>query len=194
MDKLACRNLTIFRGLTYRYCISGNKTPDNALLLLHGWPDEAHLFSSMLPLVQTLGPRIVVPDLLGYGDASRPTDAALYNMWAMSRDLLEIIDTEVIAKAIVVGHDWGSTLASRFCLFHAYRRKALVQLSTPYSVPADSFDLDKINAFAEKLTGYPRLSYAEFLIQSDAPEIWDKRLDGAWTALHGSSSAYDPQN
>ena len=194
MDKLTCRNLTVSRALTYRYYISANNNSNTALLLLHGWPDDAHLFSTMLPRLRTLERRIIVPELLGYGGTSKPTDATLFSMRAMSQDLLEIIDAECIAKVIVIGHDWGSTLASRFCLFHADRCKALVQLSTPYTVPADSFDLEKINAFTEQLTGYPRLSYIEFLIQPDAPEIWEQHSDAAWTTLHGSSPTEDPQN
>ena len=193
MDRLACRTLTVSRHLTYRYYISENGNSESAILLLHGWPDDAHLFSTMLPSLQTLNHRIVIPDLLGYGGTSKPTDMSLYNMRAMSKDLLEIIGVESIAKVILIGHDWGSTLASRFCLFHATRCEALIQLSTPYSAPADSFDLEKINAFTERMTGCPRLSYVEFLTQPDAPEIWEQHLDAAWTALHGSSPADDPQ-
>jgi pimeloyl-ACP methyl ester carboxylesterase len=111
----------------------------------------------------------------------------------MCQDLCEIIDYEGIGKVIAIGHDWGSTLASRFSIFHASRCVGLVQLSTPYSEPTDSFDLDKINTFTEKMTGYPRLSYIEFLTQPDAPDIWEQHLEAAWTALHGSSQAGDPQ-
>lgn len=193
MDTLHQRSLTVSRNLTYQYYVSESRSSKAALLLLHGWPDDAHLYSQMLAHFQTLDRSIVVPDLLGYGNTSKPTDPSLYNMRSMCQDLCEIMGFEGIEKVIAVGHDWGSILASRFCIFHASRCVGLVQLSTPYTEPTDSFDLDKINAFTEKVTGYPRLSYVEFLTHPDAPNIWEQHLEAAWTALHGSSPADDPQ-
>lgn len=112
MDELPQRTLTVSRNHIYRYYVSEPGISCSPLLILHGWPDDAYLFSQVLPRCQSLNLRIAVPDLLGYEGTSKPTDPSLYNMRSMCEGLHEIINPENIARVIVIGHDWGSTLAS----------------------------------------------------------------------------------
>lgn len=47
-----------------------------------------------------------MPDLLGYGKTSRPTNVKLYTGKGMSENILEILGHERIERVVGVGHDW----------------------------------------------------------------------------------------
>jgi len=48
---------------------------------------------------------LIVPDMLGYGGTSKPTNPAFYSN-GLARDLVDILDAEGIKQAIFIGHDW----------------------------------------------------------------------------------------
>ncbi len=79
-----------------------------AALLLHGWPQTAHAWRHVVPL---LAPHrtLVVPDLLGFGSSSRPTTG--YEKRAVAAGLRELMDVLGHATYDVVGHDLGGQVA-----------------------------------------------------------------------------------
>lgn len=50
---------------------------------------------------------MIVPDMLGYGGTSKPTEVEAYFGSGMSRDVVEIMNTEGVQEAIAIGHDWS---------------------------------------------------------------------------------------
>lgn len=133
MDSLQEKHLDVKRGLRYRYYVSkAGDTSMPALLLLHGWPDSAMVWQHVLPYLAELKLKIVVPDLLGYGGTSKPMDIKLYDYRRMSKDLVEILDTEGIKKVIPVGHDFGCWLTQRFQLLYTDRCVAAVHVGISY--------------------------------------------------------------
>lgn len=117
MEGLEAKDVSVSRGFTYRYYISPQAASDDTrppIVLHHGFPDTAGLWTRMLPFLSRLPNRLIIPDLLGYGGTSKPRDPKAYGYNMMTKDLLEILDAEGISKVISLGHDHGVGSASRF--------------------------------------------------------------------------------
>jgi len=185
MDGFAKKTLRTSRGLDYTYWIRRSADDKPALLLHHGFPDDHEVWIPVIPYLIDTGHTIIVPDLLGYGQTSKPSDAQLYNSGAMAKDMMEILDNENQPYVISVGHDWGSTLAQRLPLFHPDGVVGLVILNVAYRPPAE-MNAEKANALLVQNTGLPRLAYQEFFVSSNARELLESNLESAFHALHGA--------
>ena len=82
-----------------------------AVVLLHGFPDSGRLWRDQTAALATAGFRVVVTDLRGYGGSDKPDDVAAYALPELVGDVLGVLDHLGIARAHVVGHDWGAALA-----------------------------------------------------------------------------------
>lgn len=80
------------------------------VLLLHGWPDRAALWTHQAAALAGAGYRVVVPDLRGFGDSDRPAEVEHYTMRALVADVLGIADALGIDRFALAGHDWGASL------------------------------------------------------------------------------------
>jgi pimeloyl-ACP methyl ester carboxylesterase len=81
-----------------------------AVVLAHGWPDCGELWRHQVPALAAAGYRVIVPDLRGFGESSKPTDLAAYAAPAVVGDLLGLLDSLEIGRAHIVGHDWGAAI------------------------------------------------------------------------------------
>lgn len=180
--------------LTYSYYTfpkfsshTSSNTP--VLLLLHGFPDSAHMWSGVVPSLLPLNLPIIIPDLLGFAGSSKPTEPARYNYRQQASSFAQILDAEGISgkRVIPVGHDWGSANAQRFYLYHRERCKGLVLLSLAYQVPSpEPFNLVMANKQTEKRFGYPQWAYWEFFTAPDAPETMRLNLERFWEVNNGN--------
>jgi pimeloyl-ACP methyl ester carboxylesterase len=78
------------------------------VLLLHGWPDTGALWRNQVPALLANGYRTIVPDLRGFGASSHPVEVGAYVGARMVGDVLGVLDRLSVAKAHIVGHDWGA--------------------------------------------------------------------------------------
>lgn len=88
------------------------------VLLLHGYPQSHVMWHRVAP---ELADRhtVVLADLRGYGDSSRPaskTDHASYSKRAMAEDQVGLMHGLGFETFAVVGHDRGARVAHRLCL------------------------------------------------------------------------------
>ncbi|EOA83491.1 uncharacterized protein SETTUDRAFT_164848 [Exserohilum turcica Et28A] len=141
------------------------------------------------PLQSTKHP-IIIPDMLGYGGTDKPSDPAAYSFGLMTKDMTEILDAESVPKCISIGHDWGSTAATRLAQYHPERVAGIVNINVPYSpLVRESFDLDAFNAFTKQVFGYGLWTYWYFFTAPDAPAVLKSDLDRLFTILHSSGTA-----
>jgi soluble epoxide hydrolase/lipid-phosphate phosphatase len=187
MDGFEKKTLKTSRGYNYTYYTADGDNSLPALFFQHGWPDHAAMWRDIAtPLRSTKHP-IIVPDLLGYDGTDKPTDPAEYKWDAMTKDLVEIIDTEKINKVISIGHDWGSGCASRLYNYYPDRVVGLVLLNVGYVAPGrEPFDLDGMNKMTEQAFGYPIFSYWHLFTAEDGPAILKGNLDRLYHVMHGS--------
>lgn len=160
MDSFEKKTLKTSRGYTYTYYTSEGDRSHPALLFQHGWPDHAKMWKGIAErLVETKFP-IIIPDLLGYDGTDKPTDPAEYKWDAMTKDLIDIIDTEKVDKVISIGHDWGSVCAARLYHYHPNRVAGCVFLNVGYNEPShEPVDLAEMIKMTEQAFGYGIFHY-----------------------------------
>jgi pimeloyl-ACP methyl ester carboxylesterase len=101
------------------------------VILLHGWPYDIHSFVDVAPLLASAGYRVIVPHLRGYGTTRFLSGETFRNAQqaAFAVDLITLMDTLKIEKAIFGGYDWGGRIADNFAVLWPERCKALVSVS-----------------------------------------------------------------
>jgi pimeloyl-ACP methyl ester carboxylesterase len=105
--------------------------PGPAVILLHGFPDNHHLYDRVLP---HLGERHVVTfDFLGWGDSDKPVGAA-YTADEQTRQLDTIIAALALDKVVLVAHDASGPPAIDWAVAHPDRIERLVLLNTYYCI------------------------------------------------------------
>src|SRR5712671_4900409 len=114
-------------GATINVVYGGKGSP---LLLLHGIPETHVLWRKVAPVLAE-NFTLVIADLRGYGDSSKPPGGADhfgYSKRAMAQDQVEVMEHLGFRKFAVVGHDRGGRVAHRMALDHAERLSKLVIL------------------------------------------------------------------
>lgn len=113
-------------GLHFNVVHDGSGPP---VLLLHGFPDSHRLWRNQIPALVRAGFAVVAPDLRGFGDSDRPDEVDAYAMPSILGDVTGMLDQLGIARAHVVGHDWGAAVAWFLASFHPDRVDRLGALS-----------------------------------------------------------------
>ena len=98
------------------------------VILLHGFPYDAHAFDAVSARLAAEGLRCLVPFLRGYG-ATRfrsPDTMRSGQQAALGSDLLAFMDALSIPQAILGGYDWGGRAACIVAALWPDRVKGLV--------------------------------------------------------------------
>src|SRR5713226_10242627 len=102
-----------------------------AIVLMHGFPDNLHLYDRLLPWLIT-SRRVVTFDFLGWGESSKPTGYP-YTAANQTLDLDAVIEQLKLEQIVLVAHDASGPPAIDWALAHPDRVAALVLLNTYYS-------------------------------------------------------------
>ncbi|MYY81872.1 alpha/beta fold hydrolase [Streptomyces sp. SID335] len=105
------------------------------VLLVHGFPESWYSWRHQLPALAAAGYRAVAVDMRGYGRSSRPADAAAYRMLDLVEDGVAVVRALGEETAVVVGHDWGATVAAHSALVRPDVFRAVGLLGVPYTPP-----------------------------------------------------------
>ena len=100
--------------------VGGNGPP---LLLLHGFMSTHVMWHRVAPALAELF-SVVMMDLRGYGDSSRPAAAqasANYSKREMALDAVEVMRSRGFERFKVLAHDRGARVAHRLALDHEDR-------------------------------------------------------------------------
>ena len=95
-------------GVGIAYEVTGHGRP---VVLLHGFPDSGRLWRHQVPALAGAGFQVIVPDLRGYGGSGKPEAVEAYSLMTLAGDVLAVLGDLGVARAHVVGHDWGAALA-----------------------------------------------------------------------------------
>jgi len=117
-------------GITINFRHGGEGPP---LLLLHGFPQTHVIWHKV---ADELAKRftLVMPDLRGYGDSSRPPglpDHSNYAKRVMAQDMVELMRALGHASFFLCGHDRGGRVSHRLALDHrdAVRKLMILDIS-----------------------------------------------------------------
>jgi pimeloyl-ACP methyl ester carboxylesterase len=98
-----------------------------AVLLLHGWPQHAWLWRSVIPALAG-NFRVIAPDLRGFGWSACPGRG--YDPVTFATDSFALLDALEIDDVRVAGHDWGGSAAFVMALTSPERVKRLLVANT----------------------------------------------------------------
>ena len=100
-------------------------------ILLHGWPYDIHTYVDVAPLLASVGYRVIVPYVRGYGTTRFLSAATARNgeQAALAVDVIALMDALGIEKAVLGGCDWGARTACVVAARWAERCRAIVSVS-----------------------------------------------------------------
>ncbi|HTS53080.1 MAG TPA: alpha/beta hydrolase [Burkholderiales bacterium] len=106
----------------------GGPAHGEPVVLLHGFPYDAHAYDAVTPLLTAAGCRVITPYLRGYGptrflSASTPRSG---QQAALARDLLVLMDALATERAVLAGYDWGGRAACIVAALWPERVRGLV--------------------------------------------------------------------
>lgn len=127
------------------------------LLALHGWLDNAGSFDALAPLLAARW-QVVALDFAGHGRSSHLAPGAWYHYVDYFDELRAVFDHFGWARADLLGHSLGGTLASLFAALHPDRvgELLLIEALGPLTTDADRAlaqlrrALDERDAFARR--------------------------------------------
>lgn len=114
-------------GLKISFLEAGDPTLP-PVLLLHGWPTNAHLWRHALPALGQCRHALAI-DLPGFGDSSKPLDAS-YSFRFFDRVLTGFLDALEIDRVGLVVHDLGGPIGLHWAVGHRDRVTDLALLNT----------------------------------------------------------------
>jgi pimeloyl-ACP methyl ester carboxylesterase len=137
------------------------------VLLCHGFPETSHAWRHQLAALARAGFRAIAPDLRGYGSSDCPTDIGAYTTLDVIGDLVSLVDALGERHAVVVGNDWGATIAWQAALLRPDRFRAVAALGVPMMgrapmVPSRLFPQTDQTRFYTHYFSEPGLAEAEF--------------------------------
>ena len=99
-----------------------------AVVLLHGFPDDARAFDAVAPPLAAAGHHVLVPYLRGYGLTRflDPAEPRMAQQAAIGQDLLDFMSALGLPKAALAGYDWGGRAACIAAILAPERVRALV--------------------------------------------------------------------
>lgn len=101
------------------------------VVLIHGFPDFWYSWRHQMHALSQAGYRVAAVDQRGYNLSDKPSGVDNYSMRLLVNDIAAVIAAEKVKRAIVVGHDWGGSVAWNI----AMRRPELVELLIICNLP-----------------------------------------------------------
>lgn len=105
------------------------------VLLVHGFPESWYAWRHQLPALAAAGYRAAAIDVRGYGRSAKPEAVDAYRMLALVEDNVAVVEALGERTAVIVGHDWGATIAATSALLRPDVFRAVGLLSVPYTPP-----------------------------------------------------------
>ncbi|KAI3329101.1 alpha/beta-hydrolase [Xylariaceae sp. AK1471] len=187
------KTLTTLDGQTYVYdYAAATNASKPTLLLLHGYPSSRLDWLHQIHALAAEGFGVLAPDLLGFGASSAPIALEAFKLKDITGHLAQILDAEGLQDVIGVGHDWGAVVLSRAAAWHPGRFTKFVFVSVGYAPAGLLFDVDAVNALAEKTLGYLQYGYWYFFNSYDTADLISQNLESSFHLLfHTNASAWD---
>ena len=124
----------------YQVVGTGSGTP---LLLLHGGPGVPSYYLKPLAALGDERP-VIFYDQLGCGRSDHPTDSTLWTLPHFVQELAAVREQLGLTEVDLLGHSWGTMLATEYMLAGAKGVRALVLSGPALSIPMWEHDADSL--------------------------------------------------
>jgi 2-hydroxymuconate-semialdehyde hydrolase len=127
------------------------------VLLIHGIPGSSVVWDRVVPGLVAAGHRVLVPDLLGFGDSRRPDPGEALWLGAQAAALSGVLEELAEGPAVVVGHDYGAPTSVILARRDPARVRGLVLAAgnlftdTPIPGPLKALRVPGLSAVAARL-------------------------------------------
>ncbi|CAF3379454.1 unnamed protein product [Rotaria sp. Silwood2] len=189
--RLETENYEVATGINYEYFYIKSETnginSKPTLLFLHGFPSSLHVWRHQIEHFSKQGYGCLAMNMMGYGKTYSPLNATEYKAKLMVNHLITLLDYLQIDKVFVIGHDWGTSRASRFVLYHSERTLGLVLISIPYGPPS-IFNFNQVLNDSKEACGFEVFGYWNFFHSADAAEIIQNNLDSFIDIIYASNT------
>src|SRR5277367_1807280 len=118
-------------------------------VLMHGFPDNLHIYDDLVPYLIKSGRRVVAFDFLGFGSSDKPVGAA-YSFKQQLGDLEAVIEFLGLGKVVLVAHDSSGPAAINFAIDHPEKVASLCILNSAYDDSALNVWPEMIVMFADR--------------------------------------------
>jgi len=122
----------------YQVVGSGDNVP---LLTLHGGPGFPHNYLKPLENLSNDRP-VVFYDQLGCGNSDRPEEPTLWRSERFVEELAKVRQELKLERVHILGHSWGSMLATDYALTQPDGIVSLILASPPLSIPRFLADME----------------------------------------------------
>jgi haloalkane dehalogenase len=102
-----------------------------AFVLMHGFPDNLHIYDDLIPYLVAGGRRVVTFDFLGFG-ASDKSPSATYSFKQQLGDLESVVAALGLERVVPVAHDSSGPAGINFTLAHPEQVESLCILNSGY--------------------------------------------------------------
>ncbi|GAB0136426.1 hypothetical protein EsDP_00004727 [Epichloe bromicola] len=97
------------------------------LLLVHGFPQTRHIWHHVVPRLASKHYKLIVPDIRGYGESSKPPSVGAYAKSVMAKDMVTVMEKLGHDSFFICAHDRGARIAHKMLVDYPDRvRKAIL--------------------------------------------------------------------
>ena len=161
------------------------------IILLHGFPECWATWRHQIQPLAAAGYRVLVPDMRGYGESSKPRGYRRYHLDELITDIDAIRSHSGRQQCHLAGHDWGAAVAWWYAIHYPQALISLAIVNVPHP-----------QAFLETLRSSPRQllkSWYIFFFQLPWLPEWLLRLNNFAILRHmlrstSSSAAYQDED
>jgi len=111
--------------------VDAGPSDGSPVILLHGWPYDVHSYAEVAPALVSRGFRVIVPYLRGFGTTRFLSTHTARNAQqaALAVDVVALMDSLRLKKALLAGFDWGARAANVVAALWPDRCSAMVSVS-----------------------------------------------------------------
>jgi haloalkane dehalogenase len=122
---------------------------DPAFVLMHGFPDNLHIWDDLIPYLTASDRRVVTFDFLGFGASDKPAGAA-YSFKQQMGDLEAVVKGLGLGKIVPVAHDSSGIATINYALAHPEGVDSVIMLNSAYAEDSSVLWPEMITLFATK--------------------------------------------
>jgi len=118
-------------------------------VLMHGFPDNLHIWDDLILYLVAAGRRVVTFDFLGFG-ASDKLPGATYSFRQQLGDLEAVVESLDLGKIIPVAHDSSGIASINYSLAHPAGVDSVIMLNSAYAEDSTVLWPEMITLFATR--------------------------------------------
>jgi pimeloyl-ACP methyl ester carboxylesterase len=166
----------------YRLAAQEQGTGPTPVVLLHGVGASGRAWAQLLKLLDPAKYRVIVPDLLGFGDSPKPQWSE-YTAEDHAKNVLATLKKHGIRRpAIFIGHSMGCIVATHLATTQPALTQRLILYEPPLlgeipDFPGHTRRSARYKAFFEYIASHPQLAHVEaHILWRVARKLWGMHL------------------